>query len=116
MKRYLLEKGIPDANILKEDKSVNTFENLRNCREMIEARGGSKGTAVCTSNYHVLRALIYSKQNQLVADGVGSHTAWYYWPSAMIREFAGLCKIYFMPVMIGYLVTAVLFMAVLFTG
>ena len=116
MKRYLLEKGIPEANILKEDRSINTFENLRNCKEMIDARGGSKGTAVCTSNYHVLRALIYSKQNELVADGVGSHTAWYYWPSAMIREFAGLCKIYFLPVMFGYLVTAVLFMTILFTG
>ncbi len=114
MKRYLLEQGIPEEDILLEDKSVNTLENLRNSKALIESRGEHGPIAICTSNYHVLRALIYAAQNDLEADGVGAHTALYYWPSAMIREFAGLCKIFYMPVGFGYLISAVILAAILF--
>ena len=114
MKGYLVEQGIPEEDILMEDKSVNTLENIRNSKEIIDSREDGKRTAVCTSNYHVLRALIYSRQAGLEADGIGSHTRLYYWPSAMIREFAGLMKIYFLPAMFGYLVTAVIFAAIIF--
>ena len=114
MKRYLVEQGIPETDIIKEDQSVNTFENIRNSKAIIDSRKGRGETAVCTSNSHVLRALIYARQNELQADGIGSHTAWYYWPSAMIREFAGLMKIFFLPVLFGYLISVSVLAAVIF--
>ena len=87
MRRYLLEKGIPEEKILMEDQSATTMENIRNSRDLIQSRPGRKYTALVTSNYHVYRAMRYAGQAGLKAVGIGAHVASYYWPSAMIREF-----------------------------
>ena len=87
MERYLLEKGIPADMIIKEDQSATTFENLVNSKAIIDAREGNKYTVLVTSNYHVYRALRYCRKIGLKATGVGSHVAFYYWPSALIREY-----------------------------
>ena len=87
MKQYLIEKGIPADMIIKEDQSATTFENLANSKTIIDAREGSKYTVLVTSNYHVYRALRYCRKIGLKAIGVGSKVAFYYWPSALIREF-----------------------------
>ena len=87
MELYLLGKGIPADKILREDKSATTYENLRNSKAIIDSRTGSKYTALVTSNYHVYRALRYCRKMGLECTGIGSHVAFYYWPSALIREF-----------------------------
>lgn len=87
MARYLIEKGIPREKIIREDQSANTYENLEFSKAIIDAQEGSKYTVLVTSNYHVYRALRYCRKIGLKCTGVGSHVAFYYWPSAMIREF-----------------------------
>lgn len=87
MKRYLLEQGIPESDIITEDRSMTTFENLRNSKEIIDGFEGRKYTALVTSNYHVYRALRYCRKTGLKCKGIGSHVAFYFWPSALIREF-----------------------------
>ena len=87
MAGYLLGKGIPEEKIIMEDKSATTYENLKNSKEIIDAREGSKYTALVTSNYHVYRALRYCRRVGLDCTGIGSKVAFYYWPSALIREF-----------------------------
>ena len=87
MERYLIEKGIPADMIIKEDQSATTFENLVNSKAIIDAREGAKYTVLVTSNYHVYRALRYCRRIGLKATGVGSNVAFYYWPSALIREY-----------------------------
>ena len=87
MEKYLLDKGIPAEMIIKEDQSTTTYENLQNSKAIIDSRPGSKYTVLVTSNYHVYRALRYCRKIGLECTGVGSHVAFYYWPSAMIREF-----------------------------
>ena len=87
MERYLLSKGIPEKDIIKEDRSTSTMENLRFSKEIIDSREGRKYTALVTSNYHVYRALRYCRKIGLKCTGIGSHVAFYYWPSALIREY-----------------------------
>lgn len=87
MKRYLIENEIPADHILAEDQSATTFENLANSKKIIDARGGRRYTALVTSNYHVYRALRYCKKVGLQCTGIGSRVAFYYWPSALIREY-----------------------------
>lgn len=87
MKKYLIENGIPEDHILAEDQSTTTFENLVNSKKIIDARGGRCYTALVTSNYHVYRALRYCRKVGLQCTGIGSHVAFYYWPSALIREY-----------------------------
>ena len=90
MARYLRAKGIPEDRILLEDRSTSTMENLRYSQELIESRPGRHYTALVTNNYHVFRALRYTLQLGFPCTGIGSPTALYYWPSALIREFAAI--------------------------
>ncbi len=90
MAAYLMEKGIPADMIIKEDRSTTTFENLENSKAIIESREGRKKTVLVTSNYHVYRALRYCRKIGLKCTGVGSHVAFYFWPSALIREYIAI--------------------------
>lgn len=90
MKRYLVSQGIPEEDILMEDRSATTYENLAFSKEIIDGREGRKYTALVTSNYHVYRALRYCRKIGLECTGIGSHVAFYYWPSALIREFIAI--------------------------
>ena len=90
MEVYLLEKDIPPEKIIKEDRSATTFENLKFSKAIIDAQKGRKYTALVTSNYHVYRALRYCRKIGLKCVGVGSHVAFYYWPSALIREYVAV--------------------------
>lgn len=90
MARYLRAKGIPENKILLEDRSTTTMENLKFSQQLIESRPGRHYTALVTNNYHVFRALRYTLQLGFPCTGIGSPTALYYWPSALIREFAAI--------------------------
>ena len=87
MAEYIKSKGIPEEKIIIEDKSTTTYENLLNSKRIIDARSGNKYTALVTSNYHVYRALRHARKVGLKCTGIGSRVAFYYWPSALIREY-----------------------------
>ena len=90
MKNYLIAHGIPASDIIVEDTSTTTFENLQNSKRILDGIEGRKYTALVTSNYHVYRALRYCSKIGLNCTGIGSHVAFYYWPSALIREFIAI--------------------------
>lgn len=87
MKGYLLEQGIPESDIILEDRSATTLENLQYSKDIIDSFEGRKYTALVTSNYHVYRALRYCRRVGLKCKGIGSRVAFYFWPSALIREY-----------------------------
>lgn len=105
MKNYLLEHGIPEENILMEDRSATTRENLKFSKAIIDSREGSKKTALVSSNYHVYRCLRYAREEGLKCTGIGADVALYYWPSALIREFIAilLTKKFIFWALAGYL-------------
>ena len=90
MKQYLLSRGIPEEDILLENASKTTLENLQFSKEILDGIEGRKYTALVSSNYHVYRALRYCRKIGLKCTGIGSHVAFYYWPSALIREFIAI--------------------------
>ena len=90
MKTYMVEKGISAEAIAMEDESKTTYENLINSKKIIKERGGGRYIAIVTSNYHVYRALRYGRKIGLKCTGIGAHTAFYYWPSALIREYIAI--------------------------
>ena len=109
MKNYLIEQhGVSPKDIILEDKSVNTMENLKNSQQIIQNRGGRQFTAIVTSGYHVMRSDIYASKLNFPAVGIGAHTAFYYWPSAMIREYAALIKYYWRPYFLTLIVLGVI--------
>ena len=90
MKNYLTAHGIPEADILMEDASTTTLENLQYSKRIVDGMEGRKYTALVTSNYHVWRALSICRDLDFECTGIGAHVAPYYWPSAVIREFVAL--------------------------
>lgn len=90
MRTYLIEcRAVPADAIIEENASTTTMENLSNSKALMDARSGvdTYRAAVVTSDYHVFRTAEYAHKIGLVADGVGSKTARYFWPTAFIREF-----------------------------
>ena len=95
MARYLIDKGVPANSILLENKSRTTLENLIFSKEIMLAQGLEQDRVVLVTNsFHALRAGIYMKQVGLKGRSIGSRTAFYFLPSAWIRETAGLIRIY----------------------
>lgn len=90
MKRYLTEQGVPQEQIIEEDRSTDTAENMRFSKEKILAAGADGKIAFVTTNYHVFRSGIFARRVKMRAIGIGAKTKWYFWPNAAVREFAGL--------------------------
>ena len=85
IKEYLLEKGIKAKDIIVENKSKNTYENIKFSTNLIK----DKKANICfsTTNYHVLRAGLIATSQNLKLEGIGSKTKSYFWINAFIREF-----------------------------
>ena len=92
MAEYLVEHGVRIEDVLLENNSMNTMQNLQFCKKIIDSREGRKYTALVSSNYHVYRCLSYCRKIGLECTGIGSRVAGYYWPSALIREFIAIMR------------------------
>ena len=90
MRSYLAEQGIPAEQILVEDQSADTGENMRFSKEKIMAVANQPKIAYSTTNYHVFRAGLKARRVKMRAVGMGAPTKWYFWPNAAVREFVGL--------------------------
>ena len=90
MKRYLMEQGVPETCIIEEDRSTDTFENMKFSKEKIRAADPGGRVAFSTTNYHVFRSGLYARRVKMRAVGMGADTKWYFWPNASVREFVGL--------------------------
>ena len=90
MKRYLLEQGVPEDRILEEDRSTDTFENMKYSKAQIWKVNPQGKIAFATTNYHVFRSGLYARRVKMRAVGMGADTKWYFLPNASMREFVGL--------------------------
>ena len=87
IKNYLLDNGIKNKHILLEDKSRNTYQNIKFSNKLINDKKAN--IAYSTTNYHVLRAGLIATEQGLKLEGIGSKTKLYFWINAFIREFIG---------------------------
>ena len=99
MARYLRSREVPDSAIVLEDRSTTTWENLTYSRDLITRLSSAtpERAALVTSDYHVFRTAMYARAVGFNADGLGSKTASYYFPTAFIREFIAISRRYWWP-------------------
>lgn len=105
MADYAISRGVPESDLILEDRSTTTLENLRFTKELIgqralgqrgfdqpspESPGEETSMLVVTSDYHALRAAGHARRLGLPAHAVGARTASYFWPSAILREFVAV--------------------------
>ena len=95
MAQYLRQVGIPQEDIIIEQQSTNTLENLQFSKTILDQK--SKENYYClvvTNSFHSLRAGIYMRKLGIKGRSIGSRTALYFLPSAWIRETIGLIVLY----------------------
>ena len=95
MADYALERGVPEAALVLEDRSTTTRENFQMSTDLVRAepRLGPEATGIAvTSNYHAMRAALLARDLGTGIQVLGARTAWYYWPSAMLREFVAVVQ------------------------
>ncbi|HTU76351.1 MAG TPA: YdcF family protein [Trebonia sp.] len=96
MAAYLLGHGFPGSSLVREQRSRTTEENLAFSKVIMDAaRPASPGgrdarCVIVTSNYHVFRTAIIARKAGIRGQVTGARTAGYYWPTAMLREFAAV--------------------------
>ncbi len=96
MAGYLLSQGVPEEQLLLEEESHNTIQNLRNAKQLLEEKGHTMedGVVIVSNGFHLTRARMlagrvgYENVSTLAAPS--SH-----WPSRLkmyIREPLALVK------------------------
>lgn len=90
MKRYLIEHGISKNRIDVEDRSTSTSENLQFSKQLVNP---DKQIVICTSDFHMYRALLIAKQNgYLNVSGCISHSKDLAKYRNFVRELFALTK------------------------
>lgn len=93
MRNYLVSKGINFDQILLEDKSTSTAENLSYTHDLMKSKSLSDGRiALVTNDYHSFRAKYLASKNGLEVDSISSKTAIMVRINYMIREYYACIK------------------------
>ncbi len=87
IKNYLIERGIKEKQIIIEDKSKNTVENMKYSKMKIDKINKDAKISFSTTNYHVFRSGVIANEQGIDCEGMGSKTKWYFYSNALIREF-----------------------------
>lgn len=91
MQSYLEEKGLPRERMILEDKSTNTYENLKYSREKMKKQDAE--VILVTSDFHVFRSIqIAKKQGIEHVEGLGAPGMWYTVPNLYLREAFAVVK------------------------
>ena len=91
MEQYLIDAGIAPERITKEDRSTNTFENLRFSGELLDRKNSR--VVIVTNNFHVFRAMkIAEKQGYANVEGMAAGSVLWMNPNNLLREFLGVIK------------------------
>jgi uncharacterized SAM-binding protein YcdF (DUF218 family) len=94
MYEYLIEAGVARGRVVKEDRSVNTVENLTNSLAILANTDAA--VAVVTSDFHLYRAMrIAQTLTDKEISGIASPTDLWALPNYMVREFFAVLKDWF---------------------
>lgn len=86
MRRYAIDQGVEENDIIMENKATNTEENLKYSYALMEP---DSHFALVTNYYHVFRALLLARKSGIKCIGYGAKTKFYFSLNAFIREFVG---------------------------
>lgn len=94
MRRYLVEHGIDNERIIKEDKSTSTTENFIFSNRMIDGGFGSYSVAFITNDFHVYRANSLARYQGFKMNHMGAPTTWYNVVPSYLREMLAIVQMF----------------------
>ena len=88
------EEGVPDEDIIIEEKSSGAEENIKAAYALMEHTDNKKGPkfALVTGAHHAFRALILARLNKIKCDGYGAPVKIYYRMNAFAIEYLTYLK------------------------
>lgn len=90
MYTWLKNRGIGEQRMIMEDQSRTTSENIRNSKQLMEERGLPLRAAVCSNEFHLLRASLICREEGISFAAVPAATAWWLLPTFYVRELYAL--------------------------
>ncbi|MCY6959326.1 YdcF family protein [Clostridium brassicae] len=89
MKRFLVVNGVDEKNIIKEDKSTNTYENLKYTKEMFNkfSDQSNLNISMVTTNFHMYRAQFLAKKAGIESYAVPAKMNFILIPNYYVREY-----------------------------
>lgn len=87
MRRYLLQQGISDEDVILEPQAQNTYENFTNVKDLMNKLNLKGEVVVITSRFHLLRSAYVARQTDFKSHFEGANTPTYLWPYSIVREF-----------------------------
>ncbi|MEV5355686.1 YdcF family protein [Streptomyces sp. NPDC052693] len=90
MADYLRGRGVPADRIVREDRSVNTGQNLRFSADLVDGIQAGHRATVVTSGFHVYRTTLLARRVGVPVHVVGAPTSPAYWLAATLREYAAI--------------------------
>ncbi len=96
MERYLLQRGIPQSAILKEERATSTWENMQFSKMLLdESFAKEYSVAVITNHFHLYRGVRYAKRaGFLTVTRKGAPLQWYQWIPCYLRESLAVLKLW----------------------
>jgi len=85
MKEYLMSHGVEEANILVEDRSSSTYENIEFSKKIMDEKG-YRSAVVVTSDFHIYRSVSMAKKAGIKATGAPAPSVDWLKTSYRIRE------------------------------
>lgn len=90
---WLVDHGAAPEDMISENKSYDTLQNIRNAKVIMQERGFTRALVI-TSDYHVRRALATCRRYGVEAEGAGSPSLPAYWLKNHFRELLAWVKFY----------------------
>jgi len=98
MERYLVEKGVPESQILREENSTTTYENFSFSGDLLKRKFPEGfSTAFVTNNFHVYRAEKTAEYAGIPARHMGAGVSWYSIPVNYMREMMAVLSLWVFP-------------------
>ena len=89
MKRFLIKHGVATDQIIKEERSTSTLENLKFTAEILEELDQNKNieVTIVTNNFHMFRAKFLARRVGLKTYGYPAPLYAMLVPSCFVREY-----------------------------
>ncbi|MBU3177374.1 YdcF family protein [Clostridium estertheticum] len=89
MKRFLIKHGVSENNIIKEERSTNTFENMKFTMQILKNLDKKENieVTVVTNNFHMFRAKFLAQRQGLKVYGYPATLHPMLVPTCFAREY-----------------------------
>jgi len=95
MRRFLVYRGVPNELIVKENRSTNTYENIKFAKEILdELLGEDYRVVIITNDFHAFRAVSMARRQGMAATRFSAPRPWSFMPRTFLRESAGVMRLW----------------------